>query len=86
MSHELSKSQTDLETDPADSCHSSLVFKSQQTAFDVSDIDLETTADFHKLHEEVKIFKGIPTASTYLNPVPLHFKPKTPSKLTYKDQ
>jgi hypothetical protein len=51
MNHELSKSQRDLETDPADSCHSSIVFKSQQTAFDVSDIDLETTAYFHKLQD-----------------------------------
>jgi hypothetical protein len=84
MNHELSKSQRDLENDPADSCHSSLVFKSQQTAFDVSDINLETTAGFHKLQEEVKICKGIPTASTYLNPVPLHPNQKPPPKLLTK--
>ncbi len=83
MNHELSKSQRDLETDPADSCHSSWAYnKSQQT---VSDIDLETTPGFHKLHEEVKICKGIPTANTYLNPVPLHPNQKPPSEFTYKD-
>jgi ribosomal protein L39E len=69
MNHELSKSQRDLETDPADSCHSSWAYKYQQT---VSDIDLETIPGFHKLQEGVRICKGIPTASTYLNPVPLH--------------
>jgi hypothetical protein len=84
MNHELSKSQRDLESDPADSCHSSLVFKSQQTAFDVSDINLETTAGFHKLQEEVKICKGIPTASTYLNSAPLHPNQNPPPKLLTK--
>jgi hypothetical protein len=54
-----------------------LTYKSQQT---VSDIDLETTPGFHKLQEEVKICKGIPTASTYLNPVPLHRNQKPPPK------
>jgi hypothetical protein len=49
------------------SCHSSWAYKTQQT---VSDIDLETTPGFHKLQKEVKICKGIPTASTYLNPAP----------------
>jgi len=84
MNHELSKSQRDLETDPADSCHSSWVYKSQQT---VSDIDLETAPGFHKLQEEVKICKGIPTASTYLNESStLASKPETPSEVTYKDQ
>jgi len=81
MNHELSKSQRDLETDPADSCRSSWAYKSQQT---VSDIDLETAPDFHKLQEEVKICKGIPTASTYLNPVPLHPIQKPPPKLLTK--
>jgi hypothetical protein len=37
------------EADPGDFCYRSWVYKSQQTAFDVSDIDLETTAGFHLL-------------------------------------
>jgi hypothetical protein len=80
MNHELSKSQRDPETDPADSCHSSWAYKSQQT---VSDIDLETSPGFHKLQEEVKISKGIATASTFLNLVPLHANQKpAPKSLT----
>jgi hypothetical protein len=79
MNHELSKSQRDLETDPADSCRSSWAYnKSQQTA---SDIDPETTPGSHKLQEEVKICKAIPTANTYLNPVPLHPIQNPPPKL-----
>jgi hypothetical protein len=67
------------EADPGDFCYRSWAYNSQQTAFDVSDIDLETTAGFHLL-KEVKISKGIPTVST------LASKPKTPSEVTYKDQ
>ncbi len=59
------------------------VYKSQQTAFDISDIDLETTAGLHLL-KEVKIWKGIPTASTYLNSAPWHPNQKPPPKLLTK--
>ncbi len=68
------------EADPGDFCYRSWAYNSQQTAFDVSDIDLETTAGFHLL-KEVKIWKGIPTASTYLNSAPLHPNQKPPPKL-----
>jgi hypothetical protein len=67
------------EADPGDFCYRSWVYKSQQTAFEVSDIDLETTAGFHLL-KEVKICKGIPTASIYLNSAPWHPNQKPPPK------
>jgi hypothetical protein len=73
------------EADPGNFCYRSWAYNSQQTAFHVSDIDLETTAGFHLL-KEVKIWKGIPTASTYLNSAPWHPNQKTPSEVTYKDQ
>jgi hypothetical protein len=81
--HELSKSQEVHEADPGDFCYCSWVYKSQQTAFDVSDIDLETTAGF-RLLKDVKICKGIPTASTYLNSAPWHPNRKPPPKLLTK--
>jgi hypothetical protein len=83
MNHELSKSQRELETDPADSCHSSWAYKSQQT---VSDIDLETTPGFHKLQEEIKICKGIPNRQHLPESSTLASEPKTSSEVTYKDQ
>jgi hypothetical protein len=71
------------EADPGDFCYRSRVYKSHQTAFDVSHICLETTVAFHLL-KKVKICKGIPTASTYLNSAPLHPNQNPPPKLLTK--